>query len=274
MNCRLCGGHLRERFRLRVLQQYDVQYAECQACGSLQTEEPYWLHEAYQCSLSTLDTGAAQRNLNNCVAAYVAHKLYRVANVVDFGGGDGLLCRLLRDLGINCYVQDAYATASYAQGYSEPDFARPDMVMAFEVLEHLPQPTTALDALFAARPAVVLASTAVYAGEPADWWYLAPASGQHVFFYSAAALDLIAARYGYRLLRSGAYIVFTRNDRASAWRTLIAKMLLKGKAFRLIRALLTFLPTPGIAQDYADQSAKAGTRPTATARSDSQSKLR
>src|SRR5690349_10770988 len=132
--CRLCDGTIELQFRLQVLGQFDVGYFRCQRCHSLQTERPYWLEQAYRANnLSNLDTGAAQRNLHNLAACWSIAKLLRLRNVLDVGGGDGLLCRLLRDYELNCFVRDKYASPTYAQGFDEPDFAQPDMIVAFEV---------------------------------------------------------------------------------------------------------------------------------------------
>src|SRR5262249_43503280 len=155
-NCRLCRGPLRRRFALRVLGKYDVGYFLCQDCGSLQTQPPYWLAEAYGHNLSNLDTGAAQRNLHNLAACYALAKLCNLRNVLDVGGGDGLLCRLLRDYGVNCFVRDRYARPAYAQGFTEPDFRQPDLVVAIEVIEHFANPGPELDELFGTGAEVFL----------------------------------------------------------------------------------------------------------------------
>src|ERR1700677_3533845 len=88
--CRLYEGRLIRKFGYAVLHKHEVGYFECDQCGSLQTEFPYWLDEAYGSNLSTLDTGAAQRNLQNLAAAYLISKLFAVRDTLDFGGGDGL----------------------------------------------------------------------------------------------------------------------------------------------------------------------------------------
>jgi hypothetical protein len=56
--------------------------------------------------LSYLDTGRAQRNLSDLAVCFFVSKLYKLKNIIDFGGGDGLLCRFLRDYGLNCFVKD------------------------------------------------------------------------------------------------------------------------------------------------------------------------
>lgn len=251
--CRLCAGLLFERFGLRVIGKYDVRYYECVNCHSLQTEEPFWLAEAYAQNLSNLDTGAAQRNLHNLAACYTVAKLFKLRNAIDIGGGDGLLCRLLRDYGINCFVKDKYARPAYAQGFTEPNFQSPDLVIAFEVLEHFANPSTELDELFGPNPGVLLVSTGIFTTEKEDWWYLAPESGQHVFFYTRKALDLIAAKYDYNLILSGGFILFVKSEQLTPLRSLLARLLLTGRICRLIRSRLALLPAPGVWKDHLEQ---------------------
>jgi len=229
---------------------YLVRYLKCANCRSMQTEAPYWLDEAYRESLSSLDTGAAQRNLRNLAASYAVARVFGARNLLDLGGGDGLLCRLLRDTGLNCYVNDRYARPSYAQGFDHPDFDAPDMVTAFEVFEHLPNPAVDLSEFFATRPRVVLVSTEVYEDQGPDWSYVAAESGQHVFFYSRQSLTLIGQKFGYRIVLSGEFILFVRADVDSDWLRFKASMLLKRRICRLTAALLMLGPVPGVVTDF------------------------
>lgn len=256
--CRLCGGELTCRFELRVLNRHVVRYFHCERCLSLQSEPPYWLEAAYSGNnLSNLDTGAVQRNLQNFVACLSVVKFLKLRNVLDVGGGDGLLCRLLRDYEINCFVRDKYATPTYAQGFEHPDYQAPDLVIAFEVLEHYPNPSTDLDELFEQQPNAVLASTAIFTAQDKDWWYLAPESGQHVFFYSREALEMIADKYGYDLLVSGGYLLFVKRGRYGSARKALAKVLLKSNVRRLSKAWVAMLPTRGVWKDRLLQVERA-----------------
>jgi len=248
--CRLCHGPLAETFTAEVLGRYQVRYLKCANCHSMQTEAPYWLDEAYGENLSSLDTGAAQRSLRNLAASYAVARVFAVRNMLDLGGGDGLLCRLLRDTGLNCYVKDRYAVPRYAQGFDQPDFDVPDMVTAFEVFEHLPHPAEDLNAFFATHPRVVLVSTEVYSGQGPDWWYVSAASGQHVFFYSREALKLIGQNFGYRVVLSGEFILFIRADADSGWRRFKASMLLRRRVCWLTAARLMLRPAPGVVADF------------------------
>lgn len=247
--CRLCGGQLIERFRSEVLCKYNIQYCECLECGSLQTEMPYWLPEAYCDSLSSLDTGAAQRNIQNSQACYAITKLLGLRDALDFGGGDGLLCRLLRDYGINCYVNDRYAKPSYAQPFTSPDFVRPDLIVAFEVLEHFEYPASDLEALFALHPRALLMSTFIYEGQGKDWWYISPESGQHVFFYSQKALEMVARKYKYKIVLSGGFVFYVKDESWSGFKTNVVRVVLNRRLRFLRRLLMVFVRDIGSGKD-------------------------
>lgn len=248
--CRLCGGPTAWQFSRLVLNRHDVGFFKCTTCHSLQTQQPYWLDEAYEHNLAALDTGAAQRNLTNLGAAVMTATTLRLRNILDFGGGDGLLCRLLRDYGFNCFLSDKYATATYAQAFTAPDFQRPDLVLAFEVFEHFANPAEDLEAVFALKPTALLATTELFRDQGATWWYLTPETGQHVFFYSPKAARVVAERYGYRVFVSGSYLVFIAKERSASLRELFLRAGLNRFGVRLLRTLLVAGPAPGREKDF------------------------
>lgn len=250
LTCRLCSGQLLLKFNSRILCKYDIKYFECMTCRSLQTEHPFWIDEAYSHNLSNLDTGAVQRNLQNLSACFIVSKLFGLTNAIDFGGGDGFLCRLLRDYRINCFVQDKYATPTYAQGFSNPDFSKPDLVTAFEVIEHFTNPSADLNNIFNLNPSCLLISTSIYSKQKSDWWYLSNESGQHVFFYSVDSILLIAKKYEYESLISGGYILFVKSSLMTSIKRFMASIFLKRAIVRLIRAFILILPARGVWLDH------------------------
>jgi hypothetical protein len=236
--CRLCGGSLSPRFTGTLLGRHTVAYLACAGCGSLQTEPPHWLAEAYANNLAEVDTGAAQRCFVNMGASHLVARLFGLRNVLDFGGGDGLHARLLRDHGLNAFVEDAHARHGYAQGFDTPDFRTPDLITTFEVMEHFANPQVDLAQIFGRGAKAVLASTTRWHGEGADWWYLAPSSGQHIFFYSDAAIDFIARRFGYTLAVRGNYLLFVQPSLATTANTRLARILLRSRLPRLWASLI------------------------------------
>lgn len=215
-SCRLCGGGTAMAFDARVLSKYQVAFYRCLECRSLQTEQPYWLQDAYSSAITALDTGAVGRNLI-CQAGItaIARTLHLGGRFFDFGGGSGLLCRLLRDRGCDAYFYDKYAEPLYARGFVlQPGVAQAlsiDLVSAIEVFEHCERPDAQLSELFSIRPKVLVATTVPYEENGPAWWYLSLQTGQHVFFYSQRALKLVAKKFGYAYLNEGMFHIFSQN---------------------------------------------------------------
>jgi hypothetical protein len=249
LRCRLCDGTLRAVFSLKILKKYIVAYFECLNCKSLQTELPFWLEEAYKSNLTDLDIGAAQRNLRDCVATYFVAKSIRLQNAIDFGGGDGFLCRLLRDYGLNCFVYDKYTHATYAAAFTQPDFVQPDLLLAYEVAEHLINPRIEFERMFSVDPKVLIMTTGIYSGQGPRWWYLVPDTGQHVFFYSQEALQWIARAYRRRLLICGNYILYVKPECVGAVQVVWLRLLSSRGVLRLLRALFIFAKPKGLTLD-------------------------
>ncbi len=222
--CRLCAGPVQLTFEKILLGRHRVKFFRCAVCESLQSEKPFWLNEAYQSALVGSDTGAVYRSLS-CQAAIItiARTLRLRGGFLDYGGGAGLLCRLLRDAGLDAYTCDRYSDPVYARAYAidaESLLERPfTMISAIEVLEHCGEPSVELERLFSISPHVLFATTVPYRGEGSDWWYIGAENGQHVFFYSPKALKIIGERFGYQYLGLGDFHVFFRGNIGLARRT-------------------------------------------------------
>lgn len=249
INCRLCKNQATFSFEKLVLKKYNVSYFKCVHCKSLQTEDPYWLDEAYKFNLSNLDTGAIQRNLNNFAFCFAFIDIFNVKNVIDFGGSDGILCRFLRDHMINCKTYDKYATPVYAQDFITRDIEKVDLVMAFEVFEHLKNPDIELDEIFKFDPEYLLFSTEIFINQNDQWPYLAEQGGQHIFFYSVDAINLIAERYNYNATLIGSIILFYKKNENYQTLVPMAKKMLTGWVFNAIKPHILSMDAPGVAAD-------------------------
>jgi SAM-dependent methyltransferase len=126
-----------------------------------------------------------------------AHKAQ--IRVLDYGGGNDVLCSALRNAG--------YASAVTYDPFTPEHACRPDgtfdLVTCFETLEHMPDPLGGIAAMLAslAEPGLVLFSTLL---QPPDfdcmglhWWYVGPRNG-HVSLFSRNALALAWRRHGYQ----------------------------------------------------------------------------
>ena len=213
--CGLCGGDTREVMRQRVLGKHDVGYLQCVRCELIQTEEPYWLDEAYMHAISQLDTGAMHRNQETSrLTALLARVVGVDGTCLDYGGGHGVFVRMMRDLGFDFRWFDRFAENLFAIGFEGDVAKRYSLVTAFEVLEHLADVREDLDAVFGPGHGFVLVGTVLHEGHRDGWWYYLPESGQHVAFYSRRTLDWIAENYGYDVIAAPEHALFVRRERA------------------------------------------------------------
>lgn len=201
--CRLCGGTVHPAMNATIMGKHDIGYHICDACGSMQTDPPTWLEEAYAKRGIGFDNSMATRTIQlviDTIALLHQFRFDREKLFVDFGGGTGIFTRLMRDHGFNFFHHDKYEEPYFSGRFTLPDLDpyRPHVVTAFEVFEHLPEPAQTIHSLLIKAPELVLFGTDIFHAPPSlDWPYLALPSGQHVFFYSEKALEKTAARYGY-----------------------------------------------------------------------------
>jgi hypothetical protein len=195
--CRLCFRATKKVFARKILKKYIVDYFICNNCGSMQTEQPYWLKEAYEPVNEKYDTGQVVRSLMNAAFLVAMHKALdlRDGKVLDYGGGSGLTVRLLRDIGIDAWAYELHGVPRLAAGFQTEDLSSCKIMNLCEVVEHFDEPARYMDEIFSADPDVAVIQTVLFDQPDDNWFYLAVEHGQHVFFYSAKALDLIAKKY-------------------------------------------------------------------------------
>ncbi len=249
IGCRLCPGIATWAFSTLILGKHEIGFYVCRDCGSLQAQEPYWLAESYSTTHGSIDPGSARRTLDCFALVHAVARLFKCRTTLDFGGNTGLLCRLLRDRGHDAYTYDPHVTAMYAPQFIGTPSDSFDLVSAFEVIEHFSHPAKDLERIFGARPRVVIASTELYAGQNAEWWYLTPQEGQHVFFYTERAINLIAARYQYEVLIGKSFFLFSRNPLSSLQRLVLSRFL-RPRILRIAGAISLMGRARGAEKDY------------------------
>jgi len=224
--CKICGEAVADFARAEVLGRHSVAYFRCIGCGFVQTEEPYWLEEAYSTAIARADVGAVARNLRltDVTQALIQWVLPPSRRYLDFGGGYGLFVRLMRDRGFDFRWLDKHAQPLYCLGFeAEESDEGFDLVTAFEVVEHAVEPLALLAELLR-KGHHVLFSTELLpqsAPRPGEWWYYVPSQGQHVSIFSRASVARAAENLGVRLTSEGSLHLLHREP-LGAWRLRLA----------------------------------------------------
>lgn len=201
--CPISGHEMRPVFREVLLGKHEVTYYYCDESGILQTEKPYWLDEAYEEAIAAADWGLVRRNISNSIRlnAVLSRLFNGRGQFLDVAGGYGVLARLMRDMGVECYTTDKYCKNLFAREFEPCAAFKADALFAFEVLEHIEDPYEFINGLFDKYGCkTLICSTLVYgrAIPGRNWWYYSFESGQHITFYQARTLSLLADKLGCR----------------------------------------------------------------------------
>lgn len=211
MKSKITGGPTEPVFTATILSKYNVQYFRCKETGFIQTEEPYWLEEAYSSAITKLDLGMVMRNQN--LAQIAVPLLYRYFNhsgkFLDYAGGYGLFTRMMRDKGFDFYHTDPYCQNIFAEFQDQkelPEKTQFELVTAFEVLEHLVQPKEEIGAILSRGDNLFFTTELIPADLKQDWWYFSFETGQHISFYTEAALRYLAKEWGRQYYTDGKWL--------------------------------------------------------------------
>jgi hypothetical protein len=207
MKCNVCEKDSRPVFTAKVLRKYDVQYFQCPHCEFVQTEEPHWLAEAYQSSITIADTGILVRNQQYAkLTAVLLYALYgKDVRCLDFAGGYGIFTRMMRDIGFEFLWSDKYTPNLLARGFEYRPGAGIDVVTAFESFEHLPNPKNDIAELLKISKNLIFSTLLLPRPlpSPEQWWYYVLDHGQHVSFFSKKSMTVIAQQFGLNLASNG-----------------------------------------------------------------------
>ena len=218
MQSKITGGDTTFLFNVKVLNKYHVDFYRCNATGFIQTEDPYWLSEAYSTAITKLDLGLPYRNieLSNRLNKIIIKNFNQEGIFLDYAGGYGLFTRLMRDKGFNFYSTDKFCQNLFANDFDLdqlPPGSRFDLVTAFEVFEHLPDPLDGIKEMLAYADNLIFSTELQINGinKVDDWWYFTPETGQHVAFYNEDSLKTIARALGYHFYTDGVSLhLFTK----------------------------------------------------------------
>ena len=209
MKCKICEAESFYLASAKVLNKYDVSYFQCTNCRFVQTEDPYWLEEAYASPIAYSDAGLVFRNyMLSRVASNIIAKIFNPeANFLDCGGGYGLFVRLMRDINYKFFWQDKYCENIFAQGFEAnlQEGETYEVVTSFEVFEHFVNPLAEISELLKYSKNILFSTELLPDSDPKpeEWWYYAPHEGQHISFYTPQSLSILADRLGLNLYSNG-----------------------------------------------------------------------
>ncbi|QIP12022.1 class I SAM-dependent methyltransferase [Spirosoma aureum] len=165
------------------------------------TEPPYWLDEAYSSAITKLDIGLIIRNeaMAPIVKSVINKWFDPNGRFIDYGGGYGMLVRMMRDRGFDYYRQDIHCENLYAESFDIVDIPpfKAEVLTAFEVFEHLIDPVAELEKMLALSDTILFSTMVQPHGDvsPDSWWYFTPETGQHIALYSRKSLQALADRF-------------------------------------------------------------------------------
>lgn len=208
MKCKICTSESIKFANATVLNKYGVDYFQCQNCGFVQTEEPYWLEEAYSNAIASSDVGLVFRNtMFSKICSNIIFTLFNSeGKFVDYGGGYGLFVRQMRDLGFDFYWNDKFCENIFAKGFeAENATGEYELVTAFELFEHFVNPIEEIDKLLKFSNNILFSTELLPKSntKPDEWWYYSLQEGQHISLYTSKALSIVAERLGLKLYSNG-----------------------------------------------------------------------
>ncbi|MCG8649576.1 MAG: class I SAM-dependent methyltransferase [Pirellulales bacterium] len=217
-SCRVCNAAAHAFAHATILGKHEIEYQRCSDCQFIQTQQPFWLEEAYSDAIISTDVGLVHRNQS---FSKIASRLLRfvfpdATSGIDYGGGYGMFTRMMRDLGHRFVHYDPYCQNLFAKGLeAQLDGQRHDLLTAFEVWEHMAQPHQDIAKMDAMADHWLVSTMLVPEPTPApdQWWYYALEGGQHVALWSKRALQAVASNYGRHLIttRKGVHLFSRRS---------------------------------------------------------------
>ncbi|MES2207332.1 MAG: class I SAM-dependent methyltransferase [Pseudomonadota bacterium] len=124
---------------------------------------------------------------------------------LDYGGGNGLLSKLLCEAGWNSTTYDPFVN----RDINIDSLGKFDLISAIEVVEHVPNVEELISNLstLLVEDGIILISTVVSdgsieAGKRLSWWYAAPRNG-HISLFTYESLKVLGKTKGFLFSSAG-----------------------------------------------------------------------
>jgi hypothetical protein len=245
--CRCCLGKATYFSSAEILD-FIATYSMCSNCLSVQVDNPDWIERAHSKAISNLDTGLVSRCLSasRLISTLLFLEGKRGANGIDWGGGTGLLTRLLRDQGFHVRSYDKYAKAEHVEDFEaslKDAEEAATFITSIECFEHLVNPIDAYKNVTSKKEYFIFTTEAIDTPPPdpaeKSWWYFVPESGQHITFASKKGLDEFRKILGFDYYTNlGSLHVMSRSKLKFGTRQILGIRVIRSIAFLAIPEIL------------------------------------
>jgi hypothetical protein len=228
----------------------------------VQTEDPYWLKEAYKTPISDADLGYLSRNeVIACILDKILRFFLRIkpnAACLDYGGGLGVFVRLMRDRGHHFFWYDPYAQNLFAKGFAIKDPKQHKQFACLslcEVFEHMVNPKSEFESISDLAPHIFFTTELLpeRITKVADWWYFTPETGQHISFHTQRSLQHLMQQSGFHLITNGRsmHLATRRPLKYPRIANFFFKILCSGRIARLLDILPLRAPPSLLQKDFS-----------------------
>ena len=179
-----------------------VYYYHCPNCAfTFAPELMAWSKEEFEANIYNDEYGMVDpdylkiRPENNANSIYNAFgQFYGKAKHLDYGGGNGLMSKMMREKGWNSTSYDPFVDVNV----NLEELGQFDFITAFEIFEHVSDVNKLIASLTKLMhpQSVVLFSTLISDSDikpnhRLNWWYASPRNG-HISLFSKKSLSLLA----------------------------------------------------------------------------------
>jgi hypothetical protein len=228
ITCPICKSPALRLFKVMIQSENSCDLFSCTKCEFAFYPDQNWIDKSFSEELNSLDIGATDRTLIAADYLSVLLKAQKLSggSILDYGGGYGLLCRIMRDRGFDFENYDPHTRQIFptsGKTISNPLEQRYDAVTLIEVALHFEDPVEEFKRLLELSDLVFFTAVLTDDKLDSDWWYLSLETGQHIALFSMKTLEEIANEVGVHVTTDGKFFHIFHREKL----TLVTRMLAK-----------------------------------------------
>jgi hypothetical protein len=228
VTCPICSSSARFLFKVSIQGENNSDLFSCTACEFAFYPDQNWISKSFSDELNSLDVGATDRTIIAADYLSVLLKSLKLKNgrFLDYGGGYGLLCRIMRDRGFDFENYDPHTRQIFptsGKAVSKPLEQKYDAVTLIEVALHFEDPVEEFKRLLELSDLVFFTAVLTDNKLDSDWWYLSPETGQHISLFSRKTLEEIANELGVYVTTEGKFFHIFHRDKLKLVTRMLAK---------------------------------------------------